>query len=55
MELGEKDLLCKCIKDFFLDMFDHTGTLWEYKQRKGSHDHGFASFAAVAIDFIEKK
>ena len=54
MELGEKKLLCRCVKDFFLDMVEHTGTLWEYKQRKGSHDHGFASFAAVAIDFIEK-
>ena len=53
MKLGEKELLCTCVKDFFGGMIVSTGTLWEYKQRKGSHDHGFASFAAVVIDFIE--
>ena len=53
MEMGERELLCQCIKDFFGGMVASTGTLWEYKQRYGSHDHGFASFAAVAIDFIE--
>ena len=55
MEMGERDLLCRSVKDFFGGMVESTGTLWEYAQRRGSHDHGFASFAAVAIDFIEKK
>jgi hypothetical protein len=36
-------------------MVETTGTLWEYAKRKGSHDHGFAAFAAIAIDFIEKQ
>jgi hypothetical protein len=31
-------------------MIEKTGTLWEYKQHKGSYDHGFASYAVVAID-----
>lgn len=53
MKMGERELLCKYVKEFFGDMVAATGTLWEYKQRRGSHDHGFASFAAVAIDFIE--
>ena len=54
MNAGERELLCKCVKDFFGGMIAHTETLWEYSQRHGSHDHGFASFAAVAINFIEK-
>ena len=53
MKLGERELLCEIIKTFFGGMVESTGTLWEYSQRKGSHDHGFASFAAIAIDFIE--
>ena len=53
MEMGEKELLASAVKDFFGGMVESTGTLWEYAQRRGSHDHGFASFAAVAIDFIE--
>ncbi len=55
MEMGERELLCQCIKEFFGGMVASTGTLWEYKQRYGSHDHGFASFATVAIDFIENQ
>ena len=54
MKMGERELLEKVVKDFFGGMVESTGTLWEYAQRKGSHDHGFASFAAIAIDFIEK-
>ena len=53
MKMGERELLEKTVKDFFGGMVESTGTLWEYAQRKGSHDHGFASFAAIAIDFIE--
>lgn len=54
MQLGEADLLRENLKSFFGGMVASTGTLWEYKQLKGSHDHGFASFAAIAIDFVEK-
>ena len=53
MKMGEKELLASVVKEFFGGMVESTGTLWEYAQRRGSHDHGFASFAAVAIDFIE--
>ena len=54
MKLGERELLREDLKDFFGGMVASTGTLWEYKTRVGSHDHGFASFAALAIDFVEK-
>lgn len=53
MQMGEKDLLKEDLKSFFGGMVASTGTLWEYKQLKGSHDHGFASLAAIAIDFVE--
>ena len=36
-------------KAFFGEMEAVTGTLWEYRQRKGSRDHGFASYALVGI------
>lgn len=49
MKLGEKQGL----KDFFGGMVASTGTLWEYKQHKGSYDYGFTSLAALAIDFVE--
>ena len=55
MVMGERELLSDCVKTFFGGMVDLTGTLWEYAQRHGSHDHGFASFATLAIDFIEKE
>jgi alpha-L-rhamnosidase len=53
MRLNKKELLRKNLKDFFGGMVASTGTLWEYKQHKGSYDHGFASFAALAIAFAE--
>ena len=53
MRLGERALLAQNLKDFFGGMVSATGTLWEYKQHKGSYDHGFASFAALAIAFAE--
>ena len=55
MKLGEGVRLCEDIKRFFGGMSKETGTLWEYKEGKGSRDHGFASYAAVAIDYIEKQ
>jgi len=53
MRLGKRELLGQDLKDFFGGMVAATGTLWEYKQHKGSYDHGFASFAALAIAFAE--
>ncbi len=53
MKLGKKELLASDIKSFFSGMVAATGTLWEYKQHKGSYDHGFASFVALAIDLVE--
>lgn len=47
--LGEYEILIENIKTFFLAMAKKTGTLWEYKDGKGSKDHGFASYAAVAL------
>jgi len=55
MKLGYHDVLKNDIKSFFGGMVEATGTLWEYKQHKGSYDHGFASFAAVAIELVDKK
>lgn len=48
--LGEYDLVLRDVCGFFGKMEEETGTLWEYRQRKGSRDHGFASFALVAIE-----
>lgn len=50
MELGRKELLAQDVKRKFLPMIELTDTLWEYNfhQRKGSYDHGFSSFAAIA-------
>lgn len=49
IKLEKYDLLLKDIKDFFGNMERTTGTLWEYRQRHGSRDHGFASYALVAM------
>lgn len=54
MELGERKLLAQNLKDFFAAMVNATSTLWEYKQHKGSYDHGFTSFAAITIAFAEE-
>ena len=43
------DLLLNDVKRFFGGMAGETGTLWEYKDGRGSRNHGFASYAAVAI------
>lgn len=53
MKIGAKDLLREDLKNFFGGMVESTGTLWEYKQHKGSYDHGFASLAAVAVAYVE--
>lgn len=56
MDLGLTELLEKSIKSFFGIMIDLTDTLWEYKpaQRKGSYDHGFASYALIAAEMIDR-
>ena len=48
LKLSRFSLLLDDIKYFFGDMAAATGTLWEYRQKHGSFDHGFASYAAVA-------
>ena len=48
-KMSEKAILLENIASFFGGMVSSTGTLWEYKQKKGSYDHGFASYAAVAL------
>lgn len=50
MKLDRRDLLAENVKEKFAPMIDLTDTLWEYNfhQRKGSYDHGFSSFAAIA-------
>ena len=47
--LEEYEILLQNVGTFFSGMAKTTGTLWEYKDGKGSKDHGFASYAAVAI------
>ena len=56
MKLGFKEHLTHMIKDFFGEMIDLTGTLWEYKptRRKGSYDHGFASYAVIAAHYCDR-
>lgn len=53
IKLGMKETLKADLKSFFGGMVESTGTLWEYKQFKGSFDHGFTSLSALAIDFVE--
>lgn len=49
LKMKEYKLLLSDIQKFFGNMADYTGTLWEYRQFEGSLDHGFASYALVAI------
>ncbi len=49
LKLGEHALVLSDIKDFFGRMEQLTGTLWENRAVHGSLDHGFASYAAVAM------
>ena len=47
--MGEYELLLENVEGFIGEMEEHTGTLWEYRELKGSYDHGFASYAYVVI------
>lgn len=49
LEIKEYDLVLNDVRAFFGQMEQETGTLWEYRQRVGSRDHGFASYALLAI------
>ena len=49
LSIKEYDLVLSDVRTFFGQMEALTGTLWEYRQRNGSRDHGFASYALVAI------
>ena len=49
LKLEEYEVLLENVGTFFSGMAKTTSTLWEYKDGKGSKDHGFASYAAVAI------
>lgn len=54
MNMGDCELLAKNVESFCLNMSRTTGTLWEYREIKGSLDHGFASYLALAIPFADK-
>lgn len=49
LKLKEYDLLRSDVADFFGQMNRDTGTLWEYRERHGSRDHGFASYTLAAL------
>ncbi len=49
LRMKEYELVLRDVEGFFGNMEKYTGTLWEYKQHKGSYDHGFASYALVVI------
>ena len=48
-QMREYELLLEDVKGFFGKMEEYTGTLWEFRDFTGSMDHGFASYALVAI------
>ena len=50
LQMGEYELVLRDIEGFFGQMEAYTGTLWEYRQFKGSYDHGFASYVLVVMD-----
>ena len=49
LKIGEYDLVLSDVENFFGHMEKLTGTLWENRFIHGSLDHGFASYAAVAM------
>lgn len=49
LKIKQYDIALREVKAFFGEMESETGTLWEYRQRIGSRDHGFASYALVII------
>lgn len=49
LKIEEYSLVIQDIRSFFGEMEKETGTLWECRQHHGSRDHGFASYALVAM------
>lgn len=49
LQLEQYQLILDDVVGFFGSMVNKTETLWEYREMKGSHDHGFASYAAYAM------
>ncbi|MBR3941988.1 MAG: family 78 glycoside hydrolase catalytic domain [Clostridia bacterium] len=49
LQLGETELLLNETKDFFADMVEKSGTLWEHKDVSNSLNHGFASYVGVVL------
>ena len=49
LKMGENEAVLHSLTTFFGGMAGETGTLWEYRERHGSRDHGFASYALVAM------
>lgn len=52
LDLQKYDNVISDIKGYFLNMANTTGTLWEFdsvEKARGSLNHGFASFAGVAL------
>ncbi|MBR2988524.1 MAG: hypothetical protein IKC64_02230 [Clostridia bacterium] len=54
LKIGAYDLAIKDIVGFFGEMDESTQTLWEYRDGRGSLDHGFASYALVVIEQVLK-
>lgn len=54
MNLGNGKLLYENLIAFFSDMSRETGTLWEYRERKESLDHGFASYVALTLPLADE-
>ena len=50
LRFGYTDRVLQECRDFFSNMADLTGTLWEHSRLSCSLNHGFASMAAVYID-----
>ena len=50
LRYGFKVQVLQECRDFFLEMANLTGTLWEHSKLSASLNHGFASMAAVYID-----
>ena len=49
-KMKEYQLALNNIEEFFESMEERTGTLWEFRELIGSHDHGFASYVYSVIN-----
>ena len=54
LKMKEYKILLNDIEKFFGKMEEYSGTLWEYRDGKGSKDHGFASYVlSVILDSLD--